>query len=139
MKYKEIFSKTPGHTSVIKHDIVLTSPLPAKRKIYPVPVHLQKYFDEEVDKLSELGIIGGSLAESCSPVVLVQKPDSSYRMTIDFRAINSVTKFDAEPACNAENDLHKFHGSKFYSELDLTKAYYQIELTDKAKPMTNRI
>ena len=44
--------------------------------------------------------------------------------------------FHAEPACTVEEDLHKFNGAKYFSELDLTKAYYQIPLSERAKPLT---
>ena len=33
---------------------------------------------------------------------MVQKSDGTYRMTIDYRALNSVTKFQAEPPCLVE-------------------------------------
>ncbi|KAK3890012.1 hypothetical protein Pcinc_006009 [Petrolisthes cinctipes] len=66
---------------------------------------------------------------------MVCKADGSYRMAIDYRQLNSVTVFDAEPTCSAEGDLYKFSGAAYFSELDLAKAYYQIPLTDRAKPL----
>ena len=57
-------------------------------------------------------------------------------MAIDFRQLNSITVFHAEPTCNKEEDLHKFSGSKYFSELDLSKAYYQVPLSENAKPLT---
>lgn len=105
-------------------------------KIYPVPIHLKKYLDEEVDRLLDQGIIRPSSSPHCSPVVIVRKQDGSYRMGINYRAINAVTVFDAEPICSIEEDLYKFSGIKYFSELDVCKAYYQVPLTERARSLT---
>jgi len=67
---------------------------------------------------------------------MVKKSDGTFRMAIDYRNLNAITVFHAEPACSIEEDLYKFSGAKYFSELDLTKAYYQIPLTERAKPLT---
>ena len=67
---------------------------------------------------------------------MVRKTDGTYRMAIDYRLLNSYTVFHAEPISTIEEDLHKFVGAKYFSELDLTKAYYQIPLTERARPYT---
>ena len=67
---------------------------------------------------------------------MVKKADGGYRMAIDYRAVNSITVFHAEPSCTVEEELYKFSGSKYFSELDLTKAYYQVPLTESSMPVT---
>ena len=57
-------------------------------------------------------------------------------MTIDYRTLNSVTKFQAEPPCLVEEDLHQFSNGKYFSELDLSRAYYKIKLTENARKFT---
>lgn len=68
--------------------------------------------------------------------VFSNTPGGGYRMAIDYRVLNAVTEFHAEPMCKLEDDLHKLSGAKYYSELDLTKAYYQVPLTERARPLT---
>lgn len=68
-----------------------------------------------------------STSPHCSPVVMV-KQDGTYRMAIDYRLLSSVTVFYAEPGCTVEEDLHKFACDKYFSKLDLAKAYYQSHL-----------
>ena len=87
-------------------------------------------------RLFQQGIIQRSSSPHCSPVVMIRKQKNSYRMAINYRQLNSIRVFHAEPTCNITEDLHKFSGSKYFSELDLCKAYYQIPLTDKAKALT---
>lgn len=67
---------------------------------------------------------------------MVRKQGRSYKMSIHYRQIDSATVFHAEPAYPVEEDMHKIAGDKYFSELDLRKAYYQTLLTDRAKPLT---
>ena len=135
-EYGEVLSDKPGHTKTVVHSINLMTTAPIRTKVYPVPVHLRDTFDKEVDDLLDLGIIQRSTSDFCSPVVLIKKADGTYRLTIDYRTLNSFSKFDCEPPCNAEEDLHKLTGSKLFSEIDITKAYHQVELDESSRPLT---
>lgn len=90
--FPDVLSETPRCTSLETHDITLTTIESFRTKLYPVPVHLQSDFEQEVDKLLEHG-----LTRPCSPVIMIKKSDLSYRMAIDNKTLNSVTVFDAEP------------------------------------------
>ena len=57
----------------------------------------------------------------------------TYRVTQDFRALNAISRFDAEPMPSIEADLHKFSGAKYISEIDITRAYYQIPLDESSR------
>lgn len=67
---------------------------------------------------------------------MVWKADDSYRLAVDYRRLNSLTIFDDEPIGTIEEDLRKFSGGRYFSELDLTKAYYQVPLVEQARPLT---
>ena len=51
----------------------------------------------------DLGIIEPSNSPYSSPVVLVKKQDGSYRFFCDFKKLNSITVFDAEPIGNPDD------------------------------------
>jgi len=136
-EYSDVFSTKPGLTNAVHHHIELTTKESVKSKLYPVPVYLRGHCSEEVTMLREMGIIRPSKSSSCSSIVMVKKGNSdSYRMTIDYRALNAVTKFDCEPTCLIDEDLQDFYGAKYFTELDLTKAYYQIPLTPESCELT---
>jgi len=86
--FSDVFSETPGCTSLLEHDITLSTTERLKPKVYPIPLHLQTHFEEEVDQLYKQGIIRLSSSPHCSPVVMVRKSDGTYRMAIDYRALN---------------------------------------------------
>ncbi|XP_076044813.1 uncharacterized protein LOC143027412 [Oratosquilla oratoria] len=136
-EYKDVFSDEPGCTSTLTHDIQLTTTDRVQAKVYPVPIHLRPVFKKEVETLFWQGILQRSFSPHSSPVVMVRKTDGSYRMAIDYRQLNSVTVFDAKPTCSMEEDLYKFSGARYISELKLCKAYYQVPLSDKAKALTS--
>lgn len=67
---------------------------------------------------------------------MIKKPDGSYQLAIDYRGLSAGTEFDAEPPCNLEEELHKFSDAKYFSELDMCKAFYQLPLDDESIPLT---
>ena len=135
-KFSDVLSDVPGRTDIIKHDIKLTSAEPIRTKNYPIPLKLQDAVDCEVKSMLEMGVIEYSNSPYSSPMVIVKKPDASIRLCIDFRKLNKVTIFDAEPMPNMERVFNKMAGYKYFSKFDLTKGYYQVPLTDEAKQFT---
>ena len=91
---------------------------------------------DEVRDMINLDIVEPSESPYCSPVLIVKKKDNTKRFCIDFRTLNKITVFDAEPMPNMEEIFTKIAGHKYISKLDLTKGYWQIPLTKNAKQYT---
>ena len=70
--------------------------------------------ESEIDEMIELGVIEPSISPYSSPIVLVPKKDGSVRFCIDFRKLNKVTEFDAEPMSNMEEVINGMSGHRFY-------------------------
>lgn len=49
--FSDVFSEIPGCTSAAEHDSVITTSERLNPRSYPVPIHLQTYFEQEVDNL----------------------------------------------------------------------------------------
>lgn len=135
-KYTDVMTDVPGHTNVLEHDIKLTSKDPVKQKPYPIPYAMVGEVEKEIDKMLKLNVIEESNSPYSSPFVIVKKKDKTNRFCIDFRALNRITVFDAEPMPNIEDTFAKISNFKFCSKIDLTKGYWQIPLTSSAKPLT---
>ena len=88
-EFDSVFSEKPGFTDLLQHDIILTSTEQVKSRIYPIPLHLQKDFEAEVDQLLDLGIIRPSTSPYTSPPLMVPKKNGTHRLAIDYRGINS--------------------------------------------------
>ena len=136
-KYKNVFSDKPGKTNVLEHEIKVKTTEPFARKYYPIPAHLTKEFDSEVQSLLDLGIIEPSNSNYSSPALLVKKREGSYRLVVDFRTLNAITDFDCEPMPSFEQELYKFANYEFISELDICKAYHQVPLAPDSRKYTS--
>ena len=137
-EYSDIFTDIPGRTDQGSHDVELTSTEPVRSENYPIPFATKDVIDKEVNEMLKLGVIEPSKSPYCSPIVLIAKKGDSkaVRFCIDYRKINKISVFDAEPMPNMEEVFAKMAGHKFYSRFDLTKGYWQVPLSDKAKPLT---
>ena len=120
----------------MEHKTNVMTDEPIRSKVYPVPVHLCDEFNKEVHRLLQLNIIEPSQSPYCSPAVILRKPDNSYRLAQDFRALNAIAVFGAEPMPNIEDDLYKLADCRYISELDITKACHQAKLTPDSRKYT---
>lgn len=84
----------------------------------------------------KLGVIEPSRSPWPSPIVMVPKPDGTLRFCNDFRRLNEVSEFDGYPMPRVDELLDCLGRAWFISTLDLTKGYWQVPLTEQAKPKT---
>ncbi|XP_036065872.1 uncharacterized protein LOC118598010 [Oryzias melastigma] len=131
-----VFQENPGRTNIIQHDITLKDGAVAKRRSYRLPERLLTSLKEEVDLMLSLGVIEPSKSEWCSPVVLVPKKDGSIRFCIDFRYLNSVSKFDSYPTPRMDELIERLGGARYLTTIDLCKGYWQVPLTPHSRELT---
>ena len=134
--YADVLTDVPGVTNIGHHDIEVNDTRPIKSRPYPLPHALRQVVDDEVKEMLELGVIEPSTSPYASPVVLVKKPDGSNRFCCDYRKLNLVTIPDAEPIPDQDEIFAKLSKDNYFSKLDLTKGYWQVPLTERAKPLT---
>ena len=109
----------PEQTSITECDIKLTSDDPVRSKAYPIPHAMRESLNKEVEKMLEANVIEKSNSPYSSPVVLVKKPDGSNRFCVDYRKLNRITVFDAEPMPSASDIYAKLAGDRYFSKIDL--------------------
>ncbi|XP_038074478.1 uncharacterized protein LOC119742537 [Patiria miniata] len=134
--FREVLTDLPGKTNLGYHDIKVESNDPIRSKPYPLPHALVDTVNNEVENMLRMGIIELSDSPYASPIVLVKKPDGTNRFCIDFRKLNKVTVFDAEPIPNQEQIFTKLSKCHYFTKIDLTKGYWQVPLKPEVKPKT---
>lgn len=82
------------------------------------------------------GIIEPSKSPFASPVVLVRKPDNSWRFCVDYRKLNLVTTKDVYPLPRIEDALSRLEGSKYFSIMDMQSGYWQVQMSPEDKHKT---
>lgn len=90
----------------------------------------------EIQDLLAQGIIERSSSEYSARSVLVRKPNGSYRLCVNYKKLNKVTKFDCEPMNRPEDILAKIEGKRFFSELDFSRGFWQVEMDESSKEKT---
>lgn len=138
-KYGDIFSKSEndlGRTGIIKHKISVGDSRPIKQAMRRVPVHLQDEVDRQINQMLEHDIIQPSASPWASAIVLVKKKDGSRRFCIDYRRLNDLTIKDAYLLPRIDESLDQLAGFKWFSCLDLSAGYWQVEVEPEDKPKT---
>ena len=136
-KYQDILTDVPGRTTVIEHELCLQpEAAPVRQRPYRIPESQRKAVKEELDWMLAQGIIQPSKSPWAAPVVLQRKPDGKLRICIDYRSLNKLTRFDAYPIPRIDDVLEKKGNAEYISVIDLTKGYWQIPLSAKAREVS---
>ncbi|MCO5550809.1 hypothetical protein L7F22_004301 [Adiantum nelumboides] len=133
MKYSDCFSDSlpsqlpPERPEDHAIDLVPGSS-PPNRPPYRVSAALLKEIMSQVEELLEKGLIQPSSSPFCSLVLLVQKKDGSWRMCIDYRALNKNTIKNRFPVPRIDDILDKLEAAAMFSTIDLKSGYHQIHI-----------
>ena len=130
-EFQDIFSRGEfdlGETALGEHAIDTGDARPIRQQMRRHPRHLQDEIDSQVAKMMEAGDVEPSRGPWASNVVMVRKHDGSYRLCVDLRGVNAVTRKDAFPLPRISSCLDALVGSRYYSTFDLTSGYYQVRM-----------
>lgn len=126
-----------GRTSKLEHEIKIIPGVEIKPSpMYRCSPYIQKYVDEEINRMIQMDVIEPCNSEFASPLLPVKKSNGKFRVCLDSRRVNSATKNDAYPMPNLHEILHRIEKAKFFSVIDLKEAYWQIPLAENSRNYT---
>jgi hypothetical protein len=76
------------------------------------------------------GVIVPNSSPCGSPIVLVTKKNGTWRMCVDFRALNKIIVKNRYPLPRIDDLLDQLKDAKYFTKLDLRSRYHQIKIAE---------
>ncbi|XP_024870004.1 uncharacterized protein K02A2.6-like [Temnothorax curvispinosus] len=111
---------------------------PVQSKCRQIPYAMEALLAEELKRLESLGIIE-SVATSnwTSPIVIAKKQNGKIRLCGDYSTgINSVLISNSHSLPTVDNINAKLNGNRYFSVLDLSDAFFQLEIDKDHREIT---
>ena len=114
---------------------------PVYVKPYRLPHSQKTEIKAQITSMLDNNIIEEATSEWNSPVLLVPKKDDNngnkkWRLVIDYRKVNKQIQDDKFPLPNINDILDSLGKAVYFTALDLSQGYYQLEIDDNSKPIT---
>ena len=130
-EFKDIFSQSSTDVGRIKgfqHGINTGECLPIALNPRRIPVHMESKVDALINDLEKKNIIKKVSSPWNFPIVVVPKKNGDIRMCIDYRKLNAMTERPVYYIPDSQQLFDNIEGSKYFSSLDLSMGYHQIEM-----------
>lgn len=132
-KHKALFDKNRfGFVDAIRHDIDTGDAQPFKTQPKRLRGELRYEVKRQIEELMRLGLIRKSRSPWSSRIVLARKSDKTWRMAIDYRKLNSVTKRNNYPLPRIDEMMDACAGARYFSTVDLAKGFHQQALSGRS-------
>ena len=111
---------------------------PVAQRARRIPVALQLGVEKKLEELLQQEIIEKVSGPTpwVSPIVCAPKKNGDIRLCVDMRRANKAVKRERHPMPTIDDVLHEMTGAVFFSKLDLTQSFHQIELDEKSRSLT---
>ena len=104
-----------------------------------VPYARREWLEGFLNKLCQSGIITEILYSDdsvhVSPIVIVPKKSGKLRMAVDYRQINANLKLETAPLPHVKDCVEQLARKKYFTALDVTCAFHQLELCEETKKL----
>ena len=120
---------------LISHSIDTIDDIPVRSCAYKTSPDMKKILEDEVQTLLDNDIIEHSSSDYASPVILVRKPNNTFRLVVDFRKLNQKIKDVVFPLPLLSDVIDQIGTSKstFFSSMDLKSGYFQIKVEEDSR------
>ena len=116
--------------------IHVQDPQPVRGPMYRYPENSKEIIQEMLEDMEKKGVIEKTTSAWLSPIVLVNKPDGTKRMCLDYRRVNTHLATDIYPLPRLDELVEQAAGNQYYTTLDMKDAYFQVRLDEQSRDLT---
>lgn len=141
--YQDIFhleGETLTANNSYTQDLKVSDNTPVYIKHYRLPHTQYDEINDQVQKLLDDDVIEPSNSAYNSPLLVVPKKSENgkekWRLVVDFRKLNKKIVNDKFPLTRLEYVLDRLGRAKYFSTLNMTSSFYQINLDEYSRNLT---
>ena len=109
---------------------------PIKQKAHRLSQIQLTALKEELKKLIDKGLIVPSHSPWSSPIVMVPKKNGKWRLCVDYRLVNNITKKDSYALPKIQEIFDGLKDATIFSTIDLFSRYHQIPMYTEDQEIT---
>ena len=138
-RHRGLFKEELGLVTRVRASVRLD---PAARPVFcksrPVPLAMRSRIERELERHVQNNVARKvQHSDWAMPIVPVPKPDGTVRIAGDYSVtLNRSMKIEHYPVPLLEDVFSTLRGGQYFSKIDLSDAYHQIELDEESKPLT---
>ncbi|RWS27800.1 polymerase polyprotein-like protein [Leptotrombidium deliense] len=135
-----------GCCEAFKHPINTGDSSPISSQPFRMSKLHEELLKQTVHDLIDIGVLRPSDSNWSAAAFLVKKPHlpdnfdirdkKNYRLVVDYRAMNAVTKSDLFPIPIVQSAIEKLAGCKYFSKFDVNMAFHQLAIDENSKEKT---
>lgn len=142
-EFEDIFHLEGDHLTAnnfYKQRLQTVDDTPVYTRNYRLPQSQQEEIKTQVNKLIEEDLVEPSVSPYNSALLLVPKKsdndEKKWRLVVDYRQLNKKLVNDKFPLPQLDDVLDRIGRAKYFSTLDMTSSFHQIELQPASRPLT---
>ena len=135
-QHQKLFTEELGTVKPFKAKLLVQpQAVPRFCKPRPVPFAIRAAIGKELDLLERQGIIEKvTHSDWAAPIVPVPKKDGRFRICGDYKVtVNQVLTMERYPLPRPDDIFATLAGGKYFSKLDLSQAYLQVQLDEDSR------
>lgn len=104
----------------------------------PLPFAMRSRVDAELDAMLRAGVIEPvDQSDWATPLVIASKADGGIRICADYKVtLNRALNVDRYPVPRIDELFSELSGNKYFTKIDLSQAYNQLELDAESRKYT---
>ena len=124
-------------TPMIEHAIPFTDENQVVHiRPYKMSAKESEILEQKAKDLLIAGIIKPSISPFNNPVLLIKKPSGDYRLVVDLRRINKLTRKQTYPIPRIDSTIDELSGQTWFTSIDCANGYWTIPLKEEDQHKT---